>query len=59
MLNETSAFLIRSMQGETDREMLLRRLAEEYEAPEEVPRANLDACLSQMREAGLLEEEQP
>ena len=59
MLNETGAFLLRSMQEETDRETLLRRLAEEYEAPEEQLRADLEAFLSQMREAGLLEEEQP
>ncbi len=31
----------------------------EYEAPEEVLRADLEAFLSQMREAVLLEEERP
>ena len=56
MLNDTGAFLVRSMQEDTDRETLLRRLREEYEAPEELLRADLEAFLTQMREAGLLEE---
>lgn len=56
MLNETGAFLFRFMQEDTDRETLLHRLEEEYEAPETQLRAGLEAFLSQMREAGLLEE---
>ena len=59
MLNETGAFLFRAMQEETDRETLLRRLTEEYDAPEELLREDLEAFLTQMREAGLLEEAAP
>lgn len=56
MLNETGAFLFRSMQEDTDRETLLRRLEEEYEASKALLRADLEDFLSRMREAGLLEE---
>ncbi|MBR7010329.1 MAG: PqqD family protein [Oscillospiraceae bacterium] len=56
MLNETGAFLFRFMQEDTDRATLLHRLEEEYEAPEAQLRADLESFLSQMREAGLLEE---
>lgn len=59
MLNETSAFLVRCLQEGADRETLLRRLGEEYDAPEELLRADLEDFLARMREAGLLEEEAP
>ena len=42
MLNETGAFLLRALETETDREELLNRLREEYEAPEELLQADLD-----------------
>lgn len=56
MLNETGAFLLRALQKDTDVEALLRLLTEEYEAPEAQLRQDLEGFLSQMREAGLLEE---
>ena len=56
MLNETGAFLFRCLQEEADRETLLRRLTEEYEAPEALLQTDLEDFLSRMREAGLLEE---
>lgn len=57
MLNETGAFLARSLQTETDRETLLELLRAEYDAPEDLLRKDLEGFLAQMRELGLLEEE--
>ncbi len=57
MLNETGAFLLRALQKDSDRESLLLQLQEEYDAPEELLREDLDGFLSQMRELGLLMEE--
>ena len=56
MLNETGAFLLRALETDAEREALLDRLREEYDAPEELLRTDLDGFLAQMRELGLLEE---
>ena len=59
MLNETGAFLVRALETDTDREGLLARLREEYDAPDERLSADLESFLAQMRELGVLEEDGP
>ena len=59
MLNETGAFLVRCLKTEVSRAELLDKLREEYEAPDDVLLRDLDAFLAQMREVGVLEDDEP
>lgn len=55
-LNETGGEIWELLKEETTEEKVLREMLEIYEVEEEQAKKSLDAFLSKMREAGVLEE---
>lgn len=56
-LNKSGAFLWRQMEGrDTTKEELLSAMLEHYDITEDIASADIDAFLSAMRGAGLLEQ---
>jgi hypothetical protein len=55
-LNETSAFLFRALEKETDEESLVRALLTEYAVDAEVAKRDVRAFLDTLRRAKVLDE---
>ena len=56
-LNDSGALLWRTLEGGADREKLIAALQEEYEVEKDAAAADVEAFLSTLRGAGLLEED--
>ena len=55
-LNESGSFLWERLTEETDRDLLIAALLEEYDVDENTARADVDRFLNTLRKAGVLDE---
>lgn len=54
--NDTAHFIYRQLLGETTEEKIVDAMLEKYDAPREVIAADVHRIITQIREAGLLDE---
>ena len=55
-LNETGAFLWKSLEETGDRDAVVKALCSEYDVSEEIAAADVDEYIAKLREAGCIED---
>lgn len=54
-LNETGAFLWKLLENDISEEELLQRLTAEYDISEDIAKADINAFISKLKDAGLID----